>query len=84
MAESEIAKETILPKSGFWSSVARLFDFSGSLDRQTIESIRARYRDPQPIPSTEEAIRATWESVGDSMYWAIGEYEKELDEKEQE
>ncbi len=84
MAESEIARETFLPKSGFWNSVARLFDFSGSLDQSTIERIRARYRNPQPIPSTEESIRATWESVGESMRWAIGEYERKLDEKQQE
>ncbi|MCY4064269.1 MAG: hypothetical protein OXG53_18000 [Chloroflexi bacterium] len=84
MAERETAREIVLPESGFWNGVARLFDFSGSLDRATIESIRARYRNPPPIPSTEEAIRATWESVGDSMRWAIGEFEKELGEKEHE
>ena len=76
MAEREIATEIVLPKSGFWSGVARLFDFSGYLDRATIKSIRARYRNPPPIPPTDEAIRATWESVGDSMRWAIGEYDK--------
>ena len=84
MAESEIARESILPKSDFWNGVARLFDFGGSLDRATIESIRARYRTPQPIPSTEESIRATWESVGESMRWAIGEYARDLDETQKE
>lgn len=78
MAERETGREVLLPESGFWNGVARLFDFSGSLDREIIESIRARYRNPAPIPSTEEAIRATWQSVGGSMRWAIGEYEKTL------
>lgn len=82
MAEREVVRDILLPESGFWNGVARLFDFSGSLDRAAIERIRARYKDPPPIPSTEEAIRATWESVGESMRWAIGEYDKTLREND--
>ena len=84
MATSEKASSIVLPKRPLLRGIARLFDFSGELDRELIERIRARYRNPQPIPSTEESIRATWESVGESMRWAIGEYERELDEKQQE
>ena len=84
MAKSETATSVSLPKRPILHGIASLFDFNGSLDRDLIERIRAKYRNPAPIPSAEDAIRATWQSVGDSMRWAIGEYERELDEKERE
>lgn len=84
MATNETSTSNILPKRPILHGIASLFDFHGSLDRDLIERIRAKYRNPAPIPSTEDAIRATWESVGESMRWAIGEYEKELTEKERE
>ncbi len=81
MARREKAYSIALPKRPFLRGVARLFDFSGSMDHDLIEKIRAQYQNPPPIPSSEDAIRATWQAVGDSMRWAIDEYEKELDEK---
>lgn len=84
MASNETANSVVLPKRPFLRGIASLFDFGGSLDRDLIEQIRAQYRNPPPIPSSEDAIRATWNSVGDSMRWAIGEYEKELEEKDLE
>ncbi|MDE2636522.1 MAG: hypothetical protein OXI30_09175 [Chloroflexota bacterium] len=84
MAKNETVISDILPKAPILHGIASLFDFHGSLDRDLIERIRAKYRKPAPIPSTEDAIRATWQSVGDSMRWAIREYERELDEKERE
>ncbi|MCY3865405.1 MAG: hypothetical protein OXG68_08180 [Chloroflexi bacterium] len=82
MVKNGSATSDILPKRPILHGIASLFDFHGSLDRELIERIRAKYRSPAPIPSAEDAIRATWQSVGDSMRWAIGEYEKELDEQE--
>lgn len=84
MATNEKANSVLLPKRPMIHGIASLFDFHGSLDRDLIETIRAKYRNPAPIPSAEDAIRATWQSVGDSMRWAIREYERELDEKQQE
>jgi len=84
MAKNETATSVILPKRPILHGIASLFDFHGALDRDLIERIRAKYRNPAPIPTAEDAIRATWQSVGDSMRWAIGEYESELDEKERE
>ena len=66
-----------MPKHPFWRGIARLFDFSGELDRELIEQIRANSRKRAERPSAEEALRKSWQSVGDSMRWAIGEYEKE-------
>ena len=79
MAKRETVYGIVLPKRGFWHGVARLFDFSGSLNRATLESIRASYRNKPPRPTVEESMRETWQAVGDSMRWAIGEYEKSLD-----
>ena len=84
MSNSETAKSVVLPKRPLLRSIACLFDFNGSLDHDLIERIRAQYRNPPPISSSADAIRATWQAVGDSMRWAIGEYERELDEKERE
>ena len=82
MAKNALATSDILPKRPIPHGIASLFDFHGSLDRELIERIRAKYSNPAPIPSEEDAIRATWQSVGDSMRWAVGEFERELDEKE--
>ena len=78
MATNESATSIVLPRRPILRGIARLFDWSGQIDHDAIEQIRERYRNPRPIPSTEEAIRATWEAVGESMRWAINEYEKEL------
>ena len=82
MATNETATSIDLPKRPVIHGIATLFDFHGTLNRDLIERIRAKYRNPAPIPSPEDAIRATWQAVGDSMRWAIGEYEKEIEEKE--
>lgn len=82
MAANETVTSDILPKRPILHGIARLFDFHGSLDRELIERIRAKYRNPGPIPSTEDAIRATWHSVGESMRLAIGEYGTKLRDNE--
>lgn len=82
MAKNETVISDLLPKRPILHGIASFFDFHGSLDRDLIEKIRAKYRDPASIPSTEDAIRATWQSVGDSMRWAIREYDKTLRDNE--
>ncbi|MYD10929.1 MAG: hypothetical protein F4X02_12920 [Chloroflexi bacterium] len=84
MAKFELAGSVRLPDNRLSHVIACLFDFDGSMDQSLIEEIRMRYHSPPPIASSEEAIRSTWQAVGDSMCWAIGEYEKELDEKSEE
>ena len=76
MVEHRAIRDAVLPERGFMPGIARLFDFSGSLDRKTIERIRRRHHNPPAMPSAEEAIRSTWQSVGDNMRWAIGQFEK--------
>jgi hypothetical protein len=84
MVMSEKANSIVLPKRPFLRGIARLFDWGGSLDHDVIGRIRARYRNPPPISSTEESIRASWEAVGESMRWAIGEYDKALRQQNHE
>ncbi len=83
MSKSEMADSVLLPMRPLLRTIASLFDFNGSIDHDLIEEIRMRYHRPPPITPAEDAIRSTWQAVGDSMSWAIREYEKELDEKKQ-
>lgn len=84
MARNEIVLPTVLPKRALMRGIASFFDFSGSMDHELVERIRAKYNDSPRISSSEESIRSTWQAVGDSMRWAIGVYEEESDEKAQE
>ncbi len=78
MAIDESATSVEIPKRPLLRGVARLFDWSGSMDRDAIQQIRKRYHEPPSSQSTEESLRATWAAVGESMRWAIGEYDKKL------
>ena len=84
MANNETADSFLPQENLLWRGIASLFDFNGSIDHRMIEEIRTRYHSPPPILSSEDAIRSTWQDVGDTMRWAIGEYAKELDETLQE
>ena len=68
----KIANSFYLPRHPFLRGIARLFDFHGTLNRETIDQIQNR--------SVADAMRADWEAVGESMRWAIGEYEREMAE----
>lgn len=77
MATSEKASSIVLPKRPFLRGIARLFDFSGELDRELIEQMRARYQKRPPSESGEDSLRTAWGAVGYSLRRAIGEYENE-------
>lgn len=65
----KIANSFYLPKRPFLSGIASLLDFTGS---------RRRYYEQQILERSDvDAMRADWEAVGESLRWAIGEYEKQ-------
>lgn len=66
----KIANSFYLPKYSFLRWAAGLMGFAGSQGRDFTEQILAR--------SDADAIRADWEAVGESLQWAIDEYEKEI------
>lgn len=84
MANNRTVNSLVRPKRPLLRGIMSLFDFNGTLHNELIEEIRARYRKPLPLPSSADAIRATWQAVGDSMSSAIAEYERENGKKERE
>lgn len=66
------ANSFYLPKHSFLRGLASLIDFTGSESREFTESILAR--------SDADAMRADWEAVGKSLWWAIDKRKKEINE----
>ena len=64
----KIANSFYLPKYPFLRGIASLIDFAGSESREFTEQILNR--------SDADAMRADWEAVGASLWWAIDEHEK--------
>lgn len=71
--ERKIANAFRLPKRPFLSGVAGLVDFSGSHTRYYAKQILDR--------SDADAMRADWEAVGESLWWAIEQHEKTAKEE---
>ena len=63
----KIANSFYLPKRPFLSGVAGLLDFTGSRRNRLEKQILER--------SAADAMRADWEAVGESLWWAIGKVE---------
>ena len=72
----KIANSFYLPKYPFLRGVARLMDFTGSINRDTFEQILEQ-TGREAAQSDADAMRSDWEAVGESMLWAINAYEKE-------
>lgn len=68
----KIANSFYLPNHSFLRGIASLIDFTGSESREFTESILAR--------SDAEVMRADWEAVGESLWWAIEKHKKEINE----
>lgn len=68
----KIANSFYLPKHSFLRGLASLIDFTGSESREFTESILAR--------SDADAMRADWEAVGESLWWGIDKYKKDVSE----
>ena len=60
---NKIANSFYLPKRPFLSGVSGLMDFTGSQTRYYTKQILER--------SDADAMRADWEAVGASLWWAI-------------
>lgn len=71
--ERKIANSFYLPKRPFLSGVSGLIDFTGSQTRHYTNQILDR--------TDADAMRADWEAVGASLWWAIGQYEKRSDKE---
>ena len=85
-AGRKIANSFYLPKHPFLRGIASLMDFTGALNRDAIEQILERSKadatqsDIDAIQSDADAIRSDWEAVGENLWRAINEYEKQVRE----
>ncbi|MCE2473811.1 MAG: hypothetical protein J4G18_18305 [Anaerolineae bacterium] len=64
----KIANSFYLPKHSLLRGLASLMDFTRSESQEFTDEILAR--------SDADAMRADWEAVGASLWWAIGEHER--------
>ena len=62
-----------LPIPTFWTGIARLIDVGSTINRDFIRHLEEQ--------SDADALRSNWEAVGESMRWAITEYEKEISKR---
>lgn len=69
----KIANSFYLPKYPFLRGIASLIDFTGSESREFTGEILNR--------SGADAMRADWEAVGASLWWAISQHEKRGDKE---
>ncbi len=83
-AGRKIANSFYLPKHPFLRGIASLMDFTGALNRDAIEQILERSKadatqsDTDVMQSDADAIRSDWEAVGENLWRAINEYEKQI------
>ncbi len=68
----KITNSFYLPQQSFLRGIASLMDFAGSESREFTEELISR--------SDADAMRADWEAVGESLWWAIHKYENEYNE----
>lgn len=78
-AGRKIANSFYLPKHPFLRGIASLMDFTGALNRDAIEQILERSK-ADAMQSDTDAIRSDWEAVGENLWRAINEYEKQVRE----
>ena len=91
MPSRESAYAFDLPKRPLLRGVARLLDFSGTLNREYRKRVLEFYtNDANDHEMADEksgraawqrdaeAIGADWKAVGEGLRWAMGEHEKEL------
>ena len=69
----KIANSFFLPGNPILRGIAGLLAFTHSESQEFAEQLLSR--------TPGEAMRADWEAVGASMWWALGEYDKELRSK---
>jgi len=75
----EIAHRYLLPERPFLYGMASAFDLFGVLNRGKLENVRDRVG-TKSRQSDVESLRSVWREVGDTLLFAIDQYERELSE----
>ncbi len=73
--EKEIARKYLLPERPFLHGMASAFDMFGALNHgkneQLLANLQQEFQQRDP-----DALRSVWRKVGETLYWAMLEYEK--------
>ena len=70
--KQKIANSYFLPKYNILHGIASILDFTHSECDEFTDEVLSR--------SIADDMRADWESVGASLWWALGEHEKRTKE----
>ncbi|MDE2820562.1 MAG: hypothetical protein OXI40_12590 [Chloroflexota bacterium] len=73
--EKEIAQKYLLPERPFLHGIASAFDLFGVLSQGKNEQLLANLQE-EFRQSEQDAVRSVWRDVGETLYWAIKQYEK--------
>ena len=73
--EKEIARKYLLPERPFLHGMASAFDMFGALNHGRREQLLANLQNELQTRNSDIASSA-WRKVGESLYWAISQYEK--------
>lgn len=75
----EIARKYLLPERPFLFGMASAFDLFGLLNEGKSEQLLANLREDLRALERKRA-RSVWPEIGETLYWAMKEYEKETGE----
>ena len=73
--EKEIAQKYLLPERPFLHGMASAFDLFGVLSQGKNEQLLANLQE-EFRQSEQAAVRSVWRDVGETLYWALKQYEK--------
>ncbi len=73
--EKEIMQKYLLPERPFLHGMASAFDMFGALGGERNEQLLANLQSDFQ-KRDRDAVRSAWRKVGESLYWAVIQYEK--------
>ncbi len=76
----EIARKYLLPERPFLHGMASAFDMFGVLNRGKSEQLLANLQEELRALERKRS-HTVWEEIGETLYWAMKEYEKATGER---
>lgn len=80
--EKEIARKYFLPERPFLHGMASAFDLFGMLSQGKNEQLLANLQE-EFRQSEQVEVRSVWRDVGETLHWALKQYEKASGESSQ-
>ena len=79
----EIARKYLLPERPFLHGMASAFDMFGVLNQGKSEQLLANLQDDFRALERNRSC-SVWQDIGETLYWAMKEYEKSTGERDRE